>query len=262
MENAVYNEIEPFLAKWLDNLISAGMINDGHIVCKSIVDVNPPILNEYEQVHLFAGIGGWSCALRLSGWPDTRNVWTISCPCPPWSRARIQNLDMAGIRDTRDLWPTAFELIKKNKPREIYGEQVAGKAAEEWVFRTRENLEEVGYNFIGRTTKSSCVGAPSQRERFFFFAYLDGKRRSGLVPSTNSGQTRPWRWSSQKDLCAIAESPFESTDCWAQPLLRKGDDGVSNRVAVLRAYGNAIDPWQASKFITETQAGIGGGFFK
>jgi hypothetical protein len=37
------------------------------------------------QCHFFAGIGGWSVALRLAGWPDERPVWTGSCPCQPFS---------------------------------------------------------------------------------------------------------------------------------------------------------------------------------
>ena len=32
-----------------------------------------------------AGIAGWSFALRLARWPDTRPVWTGSCPCQPFS---------------------------------------------------------------------------------------------------------------------------------------------------------------------------------
>ena len=41
----------------------------------------------YTQCHFFAGIGIWSYALRLAGWPDDRQVWTGSCPCQPFSAA-------------------------------------------------------------------------------------------------------------------------------------------------------------------------------
>src|SRR6516225_4107105 len=51
---------------------------------RSIVDVRPEDLRGFRQCHFFAGIGGWSLALRLAGWPDDREVWTGSCPCQPW----------------------------------------------------------------------------------------------------------------------------------------------------------------------------------
>jgi DNA (cytosine-5)-methyltransferase 1 len=261
MVDAVYNEIEPFLAKWLDNLISYNHIADGHIVCKSIKEIDTTIFKDYNQAHFFAGVGGWSYALRLVGWPDDRKVWTISCPCPPWSRARINNLDFDKTRDERDLWPVVMPIIKQHMPSEIYGEQVAGKKVQEWILRTRKDLESIGYNFEGRTTKSSYAGAPSQRERFFFFAHLDSQRGQRLVKSVYTSKTRPWRWGSEKDLRTIVNSPFQPGDSWPQPLIRSGDDGVPNRVAVLRAYGNAIDPWQAAQFIFETQTGINSGFF-
>ena len=258
---AFYNEIEPFLAQWLINLSNGGLIAPGEVLCKSIKDIGDKPLKYYEQVHLFAGIGGWSCALRLVGWPDTKNVWTISCPCPPWSRARIHNLRYDKTRDERDLWPSSFQIIKHNLPKQIYGEQVAGKKVQEWILRARSDLESIGYYFVGKTTKSSLVGGPSQRERFFFFAHLDSARGERLGTSTYTSKVRPWRWGGKANLCSIVNSPFEPGDCWPQPLIRRGDDGVSNRMAILRAYGNSIDPWQAAQFINETQIGSGSGFF-
>jgi hypothetical protein len=50
---------------------------------------DPPTLPGYDQCHFFAGIGGWSYALRLAGWPDDRPVWTGSCPCQPLSSAGL-----------------------------------------------------------------------------------------------------------------------------------------------------------------------------
>ena len=73
---AYYNEIEPYAAQWLRNLIKAGHIADGEVDTRSIVDVTPDDLKEYTQCHFFAGIGGWSYAMRLAGWPDDRPIWT------------------------------------------------------------------------------------------------------------------------------------------------------------------------------------------
>src|SRR5678816_2502161 len=82
-----YNEIDPFAAAWLRELIKAGLIADGEVDERSIADVRADDLRGFRQCHFFAGIGGWSYALRLSGWPDDRAVWTGSCPCQPWSVA-------------------------------------------------------------------------------------------------------------------------------------------------------------------------------
>ena len=85
--SAYYNEIDPYAAQWLRNLIKAGHIADGEVDTRSIVDVRPDDIRGFTQAHFFAGIGGWSHALRLAGWPDDRPIWTGSCPCQPFSVA-------------------------------------------------------------------------------------------------------------------------------------------------------------------------------
>jgi DNA (cytosine-5)-methyltransferase 1 len=57
-----YNEIDPFAAQWLRNLIDAGHIAPGVIDERSIVDIRPSDLDGYYQCHFFAGIGVWSAA--------------------------------------------------------------------------------------------------------------------------------------------------------------------------------------------------------
>ena len=78
--SAYYNEIDPYAAQWLRNLIEAGLIAAGDVDGRSIEDVTPNDIRGYTQCHFFAGIGGWSAALRLAGWPDSMPVWTGSCP--------------------------------------------------------------------------------------------------------------------------------------------------------------------------------------
>ena len=64
MTKAYYNEINPFAAQWLRNLIAAGYIADGDVDERDIKDVVSDDLSGYTQCHFFAGIGGWSLALR------------------------------------------------------------------------------------------------------------------------------------------------------------------------------------------------------
>ena len=85
-----YNEYDTKTAAWLRQLIAARLIPAGHVDERSIVDVCPGDLKGFRQCHFFAGIGGWSLALQLAGWPEDRPVWTGSCPCQPFSSAGKQ----------------------------------------------------------------------------------------------------------------------------------------------------------------------------
>ena len=78
MKGAYYNEFDPFAAEWLRRLIDAGQIAPGEVDERDLWDVNPAELLGYRQVHLCAGIGVWSYALRSARWTDDRPVWTVS----------------------------------------------------------------------------------------------------------------------------------------------------------------------------------------
>lgn len=249
MSKAYYNEIEEFPCVWLGNLQKKNLIAPGFVDQRDIADVDASDLEGFKQCHFFAGIGGWSCCLRIVGWPDDCPIWSISCPCPPWSRSRVWNRHEHGKNDYRDLWPIMMPLIRKLKPRYIIGEQVAGKQAAKWIDRTKRDLEKAGYSFIERRLLASDAGSPQRRQRNYFFAYLGSARGARLVTSRKVGKARQWRWRGETDLRAIAKAPFQPGRCWPQPLLRRGDDGLFAKMGRLRAYGNAIDPWIAAQFI-------------
>ncbi len=176
---AYYNEIEPFAAQWLRNLIQAGHIADGVVDERSIEDVHPNDLRDFTQCHFFAGIGVWSHALRNAGWTDDRPVWTGSCPCQPFSAAGAG----AGFADERHLWPAFFHLIQECRPAAVFGEQVASKDAEPWIDLVRDDLESLGYAVGAVPFPAAGVGAPHIRDRLYWVANTTDKRQHGRRPS-------------------------------------------------------------------------------
>ncbi|CAM6568727.1 DNA cytosine methyltransferase [Klebsiella pneumoniae] len=170
--SAYYNEIDPFAAQWLRNLIAAGHIAPGEVDERSIEDVTPDDLRGFTQCHFFAGIGGWSYALRLAGWPDNRPIWTGSCPCQPFSSTGKG----AGFGDDRHLWPAFGWLIKQCRPQRIAGEQVAGGRADPWFDLVQADLEGLGYAFGLVPFTSAGIGAPHIRERAYWVAHSSSGR--------------------------------------------------------------------------------------
>jgi DNA (cytosine-5)-methyltransferase 1 len=183
---AYYNEIDPYAAQWLRNLIDAGHIAPGDVDERSIVDVQPSDLSGYTQCHFFAGLGGWSGALRLARWPDNRPVWTGSCPCQPFSLAGAQK----GFADKRHLWPEFRRLIEKRSPTVVFGEQVASATA--WLRGVRSDLEAVGYAVGAIPMEAASATADHYRDRFWFVADYDfqcasegGLQRGGQFSGTS-----------------------------------------------------------------------------
>ena len=166
MREAYYNEIDPYAAQWLRNLIKAGHIADGEVDTRSIVDVSPDDLRGFTQCHFFAGIGGWSHALRLAGWSDDRPIWTGSCPCQPFSVAGKG----AGTDDPRHLWPHFHRLITAVRPPVVMGEQVAGAAGYGWLDGVRADLEGKGYASRGVDIPACAMDAPHIRQRLYWVA--------------------------------------------------------------------------------------------
>ena len=166
---AWYNEPDAKKAAWLRELMKAGAIADGVVDERGIQDVRPDDLRDFAQCHFFAGIGVWSYALRLAGWPDDEPIWTGSCPCQPFSSAGRQR----GLDDERHLWPVWFDLIRERAPAVVLGEQVASKDALAWWDLVSADLEDAGYAAGVADLCAPGVGAPHIRQRLYWMAYAD-----------------------------------------------------------------------------------------
>lgn len=239
-----YNEFDPHAAAWLRELISENLIPQGHVDTRSITEVSPADLSGFTQCHFFAGIGGWSEALRLAGWPADRPVWTGSCPCQPLSCAGLGK----GHADERHLWPAFYRLIAECRPPTVFGEQVASRDGREWLAGVRADLEGVGYAVGAADLCAAGVGAPHIRQRLCWVA----------------NPTRPrgrWRKPVETWRCSESGRPSQNLrfESWPDhsgsgstltvPDVLAPSYGLPGRVGLLRGYGNAIVPQVASTFI-------------
>jgi DNA (cytosine-5)-methyltransferase 1 len=170
---AYYNEFDPYAAQWLRNLITAGLIAPGIVDERSIEDVRPDDLRGFTQCHFFAGLGGWSLALRKAGWPDDTPIWTGSCPCQPFSAAGKGD----GFDDERHLWPAFYHLITQCGPSRVVGEQVASKDALAWIDLVHADVEAAGYAFGALDLCAAGFGAPHIRQRLFWVADSETPKR-------------------------------------------------------------------------------------
>ena len=161
-----YNEWDRHAAAWLRELIKAGHIPKGVVDERSITEVSPKDLKGFTQCHFFAGIGGWSYALRLAGVPDDFPCWTGSPPCQPFSTAGKQ----LGQLDERHLAPTFMRLVDECKPAILFGEQVAAAIGKHWLDDLFLELERQGYACGASVLPACSVGAPHKRDRLFFGA--------------------------------------------------------------------------------------------
>lgn len=181
MPKNYYNEIDPYAAQWLRNLIAADLIASGEVDERSILDVRADDLKSFTQCHFFAGIGGWSHALRLAGWPDERPVWTGSCPCQPFSAAGKRK----GFDDDRHLWPAFRFLISERRPATVFGEQVA--SATEWLGLVRSDLENLDYAVGAIPIEAASAGADHKRDRFWIVGHDTRARYGHPIVATGSG---------------------------------------------------------------------------
>jgi DNA (cytosine-5)-methyltransferase 1 len=255
-----HNEHNKFKAQWLRNVIHAGLLPPGEVDDRSIVDVQPSDLAGYKQCHFFAGIGIWSLALKLAGWPVDREAWTASCPCQPYSVIGEQ----LGQEDERHLWPECNRLIAACWPAAFFGEQVASAIGFAWLDGVLADLGRQGYAARAVVLPACSVDAPHRRERVWIaadgYGLVGDAEREGLEGHAGHGDDagsgtlahRPASASSVRD-SAWASSVW--ADCHdgqrrrIEPSISLLADGGAARVAPLHAIGDAIVPQVAAEVI-------------
>lgn len=201
-----YNDFDEGAAAWLRELINGGYIPAGQVDDRSILDVAADDLAGFRRCHFFAGIAGWSEALRLADWPEWLPTWTGSPPCQPFSAAGKR----AGRDDARHLGPAFVGLVRAARPPVLFGEQVAsadvfGPAAKPgkrgvarapawaWLDDLFDRLEAAGYAAWASDIPAAGVGAPHIRQRCFFCAVDLRFAAGGLGDARRAGDERGGR---------------------------------------------------------------------
>jgi len=250
---ACHVEFAPYKAKWLRNLFPKD-----EVIERDIREVKSDELQKYTHVHIFAGIGGWDYALRYAGWSPTRSVWTISCPCQPYSSAG-QN---KGQADNRHLWPIAFRLIEKCRPTTIFGEQVPRAINFGWLDEVKHDLESIGYAFGAEIRPSCLVSEKIEGSRIWFVASSesdDGARkhrelRPAHGQSMRNEMPKP-RGASPLHLLGDEGTEWISGISGEKLIAKSGMallvDEFPGRASQVCAYGDVIDPKLAATFIED-----------
>lgn len=235
-----YNEHDEDKAAWLRELIREAVIADGEVDTRSIAEVCFEDLAGFSQHHFFAGIGVWSYALRLAGWPDDRPVWTGSCPCPSFSAAGKGG----GFDDPRHLWPDWARLIRKCRPATLFGEQADDAIGYGWLDLVQTDLEREDYA-VGKAVLGACsVGAPHIRQRLYFVAHSAESRFSASQNggAIREGQTaRTWASESERYGSNGGGQPISLGNASAEGLQERERDGRVQRFALEAQEGQASE---------------------
>lgn len=192
MNSAYYNENDPEAVAALRQLIAENVIAPGDVDGRSIKDVSADDLRGHTQCHFFAGAGLWSVAARLAGWPDSRKLWSASCPCQPFSSAGTR----LGADDPRHLWPDLYRILCAARasgfgPPVLVGEQIAGTAGYGWFDGVRADLAREAIAARPIDIPACAIDAPHERNRLWWIAVANAEgERSGREFAQRRSQGR------------------------------------------------------------------------
>lgn len=145
-------------------------------------------------------------------------------PCQPYSVAGKQR----GKEDDRDLWPEVFRLIKEIKPEYFIGENVAGFISMA-LDNVLSDLESEGYKCEVFVLPACSVGGIHRRDRVWIVANSNNKRLQRRCKKRKGFGVK-----------ALFKTPI-----WSDippPYVCSANDGIPERMARLKALGNAVVP--------------------
>jgi DNA (cytosine-5)-methyltransferase 1 len=194
--------------------------------------------------------------------PHSADVICGGFPCQDISTAGKQ----AGIKEgTRSgFFYELMRVIRLVQPRYVVLENVAAILAN-GLDTVLGELAEAGFDAEWACIPASAVGACHQRDRWWLVAYTPHLRSNGqqaghagefgvrAVSEFGDGSGAPANISSQRlerQKPAWRFAARQLCPDWggyiSEPVLRRGDDGLSGRVDRLKALGNAVVPQVAA----------------
>jgi DNA (cytosine-5)-methyltransferase 1 len=203
-------------------------------------------------------------------WSDVRTfdglLWRgrVHCvaggfPCTDISWAG-KGLGLAG--EHSGLWFEFVRILRETRPAVAFVENVAA-LARRGLDQVLWDLASLGFDAEWDVFKASDAGAPHRRERLFILAHADreGLRRQRVDVEPVGQELRDEAASGcdaersrGSHVVAFPPGPDERSD-WErylvehphlEPGVRRGADGLANRVERLRALGNGVVPQQAA----------------
>jgi len=209
--------------------------------------------------------------VRFVGRSELRDVDVIcgGFPCQDVSSAG-KRAGMSGAKS--GLWFEYLRIVEELRPRFVVVENVAsGKRA--WLPTVRRGLHLLGYRSTAVALSAYDVGAPHLRRRIFVIAYANGDAvriqpgRSGRKDGQRAhvpfydGKEEPLAYAASERkreqaneaepvaACRNARPEPRGGSWWeTEPEVGRVADGVPDRMARLKALGNAVVP-QCAKVI-------------
>lgn len=194
-----------------------------------------------------------------AGWQD-RTILTAGFPCQPFSVAGRR----AGADDDRYLWPETLRVIAEIRPAWVIGENVAGilsmvqpvsvvemasgtdafgevydtytERSEFIAERICQDLEGIGYSVLPFVIPACAVGAPHRRDRIWFVAHSESKRR--IARGADSGREKD-HTSQRTDV--FRESGRHGKEQSSSNASNTGAEGLQ-----CQGENRTIEPWDAA----------------
>lgn len=237
MKLAYYNEVNPFVAQWLRNLIAPGHIAPGDVDERSIEDVRADDLAGYGQCHFFASLAGWPLALRIARIASAPGIWTGS------PHARTTASPQPSVGDALDSqvheadWPTHGSTSSpRASPR---------ASASRMSLASARGLPRSPVVWDSLATE--CAD-PNDRLRTLMRLIYAGVVWI-VADRGGQGLPKPRRPEPPAPFCDPRSAPHGNVFVTSAGRTHPVDDGLSSRVGAVHAYGNAIDPWAAAEAI-------------
>ena len=178
-------------------------------------------------------------------------------PCQPNSLAGKRR----GAEDDRYKWPEMFRIISECQPTWVVSENPPGRLTMDF-YQVLFDLESKGYETTSFVIPACAVNAPHRRNRIFIVAHTTGKgleerekqehlAQCSTAKRNNKSIADPYSRGQQQSQGNIKESGgWDSYEGWNENWIEVAtalcgmDDGLPDRVARLKALGNAQVPQQ------------------